>query len=229
MKIILELDGPVFDVEPVYWAAYSRAAGELGMARKDRRVYWNAVRRGAGVGDMLVGAKPRHLVRYRERFPEWLETDECLAEAVAHQCAADELRALEVGGHAMSLVTLGSNAAARQKLLDSADLSKYFSRMARMVSDPFQRIAQMKELAEEHPRVLVVASSEPLVKLANEADLIVVGVSSGPCIGRRLTQAGARMTFGDLEELGNELASGARALVAAGLPPRAGTTDQRGD
>ena len=49
--------------------------------------------------------------------------------------------------------------------------------------------------------------------------LVVVGVFNGPCTARRLNQAGASVTFGDLEALGEEIATGGRNLVAAGLPP----------
>lgn len=219
MKIIVELDGPVLDVEPVHWAAYSLVVVELGLARKERAAFWRLVRRGAGIGDMLAGAKPRHIQRFRERLPEVLEQDECLADAAPQAGVAEELRALVVGHHALTLVTAGRNASARQRLLDANDLSIHFSRMTRLVSDPFQRLAQLKELAVDDRRVVVAAASESLVKLANEADLVAVGISNGPCLARRLTQAGARLTFGDFAELGEEIATGARRLIDAGLPP----------
>ena len=220
MKIILELDGPMIDVEPVYWAAYSQVAADLGLARKNRVDFWRLIRRGAGIGDMLAGAKPRHVQRFRETFPGALEAEECLATAVAQPGVADELRALRAGQHSLGLVSLGKNAKTRQRRLDEHDLSVHFSRMARLVSDPFQRLTQLEELAEDHTRVLVAAGSESLVKLANEAGLVVVGVFNGPCTARRLTQAGAGLTFGDLEALGEEIATGGHNLVAAGLPPR---------
>lgn len=220
MKIILEFDGPVIDVEPVYWAAYSRVVAELELARKDRATFWRLLRRGAGIGEFLLGAKPRHLQRFREAFPELLESDECLSSGAAAEGVADELRALAAGQYALSLVTLGRNGPARQKLLDEADLSVYFTRMSRLAAAPNQRLDQLKELTEGEARVVVAAGSESLVKLAEEANLAAVGIANGPCTARRLTQAGARMTFTDLEGLGEEFATGARNLVAAGLPPR---------
>ena len=225
IRIILELDGPIVDIEPVYWAAYSRVVAGLGLARKERATFWRALRRGGGVGDMLAGAGPRHIQRFREAFPEALEDDECLAEAVAQPGVADELRALRTGQHVLSLVTLGRNAKARQARLDEHDLSVHFTRMTRLSEDRFQRLAQLKELTEDHPRVLVAASCESLVKLANEADLVVVGISNGPCTARRLGQAGARLTFTNLAHLGGEIATGGGNLIAAGLPPPPNTFD----
>ena len=70
--------------------------------------------------------------------------------------------------------------------------------------------------------MLVAAASETLVKEADEADLITGGITNGPCTGRRLTQAGARLTFRDLGALGDEIACGARHLIEAGLKPPPG-------
>ena len=229
ISIILELDGPIIDVEPVYWAAYSRVVAELGLARKERATFWHALRRGGGVGDMLAGAKPRHIRRFREALPEALEEDECLAEGVAQPGAADELRALRAGRHVLSLVTLGQNAKARQARLDEHDLSVHFTRMTRLSKDRFQRLAQLEELTENRARVLAAAASESLVKLADEAGLVVVGISNGPCTARRLSQAGARLTFGNLANLGTEIATGGGSLIAAGLPPPPNTFEDGGD
>ncbi|MCK4660229.1 MAG: HAD family hydrolase [Phycisphaerae bacterium] len=219
VRIIIEMDGPIIDVEPIYWAAYSRVVGELGLARKEQAVFWRALRRGSGVGDMLAGAKPRHIQQFREALPQALEHDECLAAGRAWQDVAKELNALHVGQHVLGLVTLGSNARARQKLLDEHDLSVHFTRMVRLADDPFRRLAQLEELAEDHRRVLVAAGSETLVKLANEAGLLVVGISNGPCVARRLTQAGASLTFGDFVALAEEIETGASNLISAGLLP----------
>jgi len=225
MRIIIEFDGPVIDVEPVYWAAYSRVAGELGLARKDRAVFWRLLRRGAGIGDMLTGAKPRHIQRFREAFPEALDLDVCLADGAAREDISGELRALCAGQHVLSLVTLGRNAKARQKLLDANDLSVHFTRMSRLAAEPVLRRAQLQELTEGHARVLVAAASETLVKLGDEAGLFTAGIADGPCAARRLTQAGARLTFRGFGELGNEVATGCRNLIAAGLPPPPNTFD----
>lgn len=219
MQIIIELDGPVIDVEPVYWAAYSRAAGELGLARKHRPDFWRLVRRGAGAGEMLAGARPRHVQRFCESFAALLEDDESWSDAVAQAGVADELRGLRAGQHVLTLVTLGRNAGARQQRLDAHDLAVHFTRMARLAIEPYKRTAQLKELTENHTRVLVAAACEPLVKCANEAGLTAVDVSNGPCSARRLTQAGAALTFGGLNELSEEIARGGRNLLAAGLLP----------
>ena len=221
MHLIIELDGPVLNVEPVYWAAYTRIVAELGLARKDRSVFWTLQRRGAGLGEMLLGAKPRHLQHFREGLAAALELEECWAQAVAQPDAADELRALRVGQHALTLVTLGRNAKVRQAQLDAHHLSADFTRMARLAADPFQRLAQLKELTEGRPRVLVAAGTEPLLKLADEAGLVAVGLANGPCTAQRLTRAGARLTFADLHALGEEIVHGAPQLIAAGLLPPA--------
>jgi phosphoglycolate phosphatase-like HAD superfamily hydrolase len=227
MKIIIELDGPIIDVEPVYWAAYSQVVSELGLARKDRAQYWPLVRRGAGIGELVSGALPRHLEHYRQKFPLVLESDEALTEGVPQAGVKEELRALGLS-HGLSLVTLGKNAEARQRVLDAHDLSIHFSRMARLSADVFQRRDQLKQLAEDAPRVLIAAASEPLVKLANELERVVVGVAAGACAARRLTQAGAPLTFETIGALVDEIASGGHNLLKAGLlPPPQPVFDER--
>ncbi|MCP4590501.1 MAG: HAD family hydrolase [bacterium] len=229
IKLIIELDGPVLDVEPVYWAAYSCIAAELGLARKDRAEFWRSVRRGGGVGDLLTGAKPRHIQRFREGFPQALESDECLRQAGEHEGVAAELRSLYAIQHVLSLVTLGQNSAARQAVLDGYDLSTHFTEMTRLTGDGYQRLARLRELAVDCRRVLVAASSESLIKLADEAGLFAVGIHGGPCTGRRLTQAGARVTYRGMADLAEEITAGGRTLIDLGLaaPPHTSDMDPR--
>ena len=48
--------------------------------------------------------------------------------------------------------------------------------------------------------------------------MLVAGISNGTCTALRLTQAGAQIVFGDLNELADEIQNGAERLITLGLP-----------
>ena len=77
----------------------------------------------------------------------------------------------------------------------------------------------VRVLAEADDRVVVVATSDVLVRSADAADLFTVGVSSGACSVKRLQQAGARVVYRELAELAASLKGGGGDLVRAGMLP----------
>ena len=75
------------------------------------------------------------------------------------------------------------------------------------VADPFD------------PRAVVVASTDTLLRSADAADLLTVGIASGICFATRLHRAGAKVAYAELGELADSLRNGAKDLIQAGVPP----------
>ncbi len=218
MKLIIECDGPILDVQPIYWSAYSTAVGEIGLARTDPADFWRLVRTGAAGGQAIRGAKPRQFQEYEIRFSALIDSDECCAKCSAREGVAKTLTRLTKHG-ACALITASANRESRQQALDSDRLSVHFTQMCKLFSQESRRAEQIRELVGDDPRVVVAASTVAVVRAGCAADFLVVGVSNGSCTGRRLTQAGAQLTFDDLEELADELDGGSQRLRDCGLLP----------
>ena len=218
MRIIVELDGPVLDVEPVYWGAYSETVRAIGLARTGRSSFWRLVRTAAPGGQAILGAKPRHIATYQSRLDELLESDDCL-DRCCPQPAVQEALARLTKRARCALVTAGRNRAARQRRLDTESLSIHFMEMQGLSADKSRRPEQLRKLIEESPRALLAASTVGVVRAGAEAGMFPVGISNGDCTARRLTQAGAQIIFGDLGELADELDAGSPQLIRHGLLP----------
>ncbi len=216
MRFIIDCEGPVLDVQPCHWAGYSAACAELGLARMDPASFWRAVRRGAGDGELVRGAKPAKLRDFRRSFDEHRESDECAGCMQPQPGAAAALGVLRRSGQCI-LVTLGANARARQAILDAADLSVHFSRMKALSADRGRRVDQLGVLSEGDRHTVVAAASESMILAAEEAGLFAVGVCCGAATAARLARAGARCNFADLAELAECLDRNGDDLVAAGL------------
>lgn len=218
MRFIIEHDGVLADPRKRYWHAYSQAAAELSLARHSESEFWRQVRLGAGLSQWLPGSRPIRHPEFQARFDELLESDEALRFQEPFEDIDDQLRALKTRGICF-LVSLGTNNAARQTMLDQHDLSILFDRMSRLPQDRAGRLRQLRELSIEEPRTVVCASTPGLIQAARACDLLVAGIGSGACFAKRLTQSGANVTFGDLEDLATDVTEGAFALTQAGLLP----------
>ncbi len=211
MRIIIELEGPVLNVEPAYWAAYSGAAASVGLARTDRKRFWRAIRRGAGNTEMFTGARPRQLAQYERKLAELLESEECLRQCEAQEGVATALGRLGRHGECV-LVTTGRNRDVRQKWLDEEGLSAYFVEMHGLSADPMRRPAQLRQLSSDGGRAMVAAGTAPLARAASEAGLVAIGITAGPANARHLRQAGVDDVCADLDEVAERLDTG--GLVA---------------
>lgn len=228
MKAIVELDGIVWDVKARYWHAYSEAVQEIGFARTDKTTFWRLIRIGASDGELVRDAKPRHLEAFREHFNRVLEGDDAIGRMTLHDEPADTLRLLrEVDAGA--LATTGVNLDGRGKLLHAGGLSDKFPQPI-VVSRPCAvGAATLSEtantLASGGP-VVVLGATEPVIRAADEAGLIPIGIASGPCIGKRLAGCGARATFPHIEAYQLARQEGDADLEKVGLtmaPQRAPT------
>ncbi len=216
MKFIIEADGPVLDVQPIYWAAYSTAVAEIGQARTDPAAFWRIIRRGDRAGLAVRGANPRQLQLYEARIAELIESDDAVAHGRPQPGVTDALRRLGGRGECV-MVTLARNRAGRQKILDAEDLAIHFFQMLGLAAETTRRGDQLRAVVDGDPQVMAAAATPSMVRAAVGADLPVVGVTNGASTGRRLTQAGAQCTFADLPELADELDRGAPELVRLGL------------
>ncbi len=208
----------MLDLEPVYWSAYSAAAGALGLPRPDRATYWRLQRTGPDATAFLRGARPQQLREFVTRFAELLEADASWESAAVRDGLQGTLVSLRSGAE-LILVTLGSNRAVRQRVLDAGDLSVHFMRMSAL-GGAAARERQLRELAGEARRVMVAVASEELVRAARDAELVTIGVSNGACVGQRLTRAGAGHVYPSLDALNDAIATSADELARAGLIPR---------
>jgi phosphoglycolate phosphatase-like HAD superfamily hydrolase len=218
LKLIIECDGPVLDPKPAYWAAYSHAVATIGLARADRDAVWRAIRTSAPIGQILKGAKTRQVHEYGAIFQQALESDDSIAQLTPQPDVGRSIRQLATCGECI-LVTAGSNRKARQSVLDDHDLSIHFFQMAGLPEQPFAKVERLQKLVDQEQRVVLAASTPAVVRAGVSANLIVVGIDSGACTARGLTQAGAQMTMGSLEQLAEDLTSGGHELVACGLAP----------
>ncbi len=217
LKFLIECDGVLLDSQPAFWEGYCSICAEMGLPKSAPDAYWRAVRRGDPDGELIQGAKPFKLRDYRQRFDEWIETDQAIAAMESHKCAAEAMSRLKDFGECV-LVNLGTNREARQAKLDQEGLSIHFSRMKALSPDRGYRVDQLRALCENDPQTVVVAASEALVLIADEAGLFCVGLSCGGCTKARLRRIGARILFADLEALVACVVSGGDELREAGLP-----------
>ncbi len=215
-RLILEMDGPLFEGEPGYWKSYSDAASALGLPRTDRARFWRLIRSAKPADQWVAGAKPKQIAALKQQFIAGLEHDASLSISVIQPDASEAMRRLAKLANCV-LVTRGSNRGARQRLLDAAGLSVHFLEMHGLSAEGGRRVERLKQINAESDVVLVAAASVELVHSASEISLPAVGVSNGACTASRLTQAGAVVVYSDLRELVDELESGGRNLAEAGV------------
>jgi beta-phosphoglucomutase-like phosphatase (HAD superfamily) len=218
LTLIIELEGCIADTEPAHWHAYSQAANGLGLPRTDQATFRRVVRTAAPVGQMLKNIKPRHAIEYATSFDALIETDETVDLFQPQGDVVEVVSRLNKIADCV-LVTAGANRQARQRFIDANDLGTSFLRLGGLSKMTDRRPQQLLDLTEGRKRVVVAASSPALVTASVAAQLLVVGISNGMCTGRRLTQAGALLTFADLAELAEELSTGAQQLISCGLLP----------
>ena len=218
MRFIIEIDGPVFDIVPVYHAAHCAVADELGWSHLDLDRFQRALRNDGANANVLPAAKPAKLAAYAARFPELLETDVSVASHQAQAGIENDLQRLVDYGSCIGL-TLGFNLEARLRLLSRSGLTPRFSEVHKLNLDPRRRGGELKLLANGDQRTVVVAASDDLVRAAGGADQFVVGVVQGACSKSRLFQAGAAVVYRNFQDFADSATSGAADMIEVGLLP----------
>lgn len=222
MHIIIELDGPVLDLEPGWYAAYHQVCGDMGLPRMDQAAYWRLVRRGAPDSEILRGAKPAQWREFRAAFDEAVTEDAIIKRYEPQENVDDSLSRLSRSA-TTTLVTHGQNREARKAMLDTSGLSDRFGRTLGLPADRARWKEALGSMADGDPRVVIVAASEILARTAQAGGFLVVGVANGACAARRLRSAGADPVFDDLDALADDLEKGSPMLISAGLLPQSAT------
>ncbi len=218
MRLIIELDGPVFDIADAHYAAYHQAAGELGWSRMDQTTYWRLVRTKGREADILPGAKPIKTEQLYETLPRYFETEPILSKFTPRNEIGAVLSGIAKHG-TIAGVTLGTNVKTRETLLRDANLMVHFADVVALTGSPAGRPTELRSLSDGDKRTLVVASTDELVRAAATAELFCVAVSAGSCSKPRLHRASPGVVYSSLDDLKDSLESGAEDLVAAGLLP----------
>jgi len=220
MNIVVEIDGPVLDVAPVWHRLHVQVAAELGWSALDQATFWRVTRKQGGNANLLPGARPLKLKEYYARFQDRLESDDVLAQLEPHDQIDGVLASLSTQG-TLCLVTLGSNVEARRVRLEKLRLLRSAGRVEGLSGDPRKRPGELRALAGAAGRSVVAAASDSLIRAAGEAGLVAVGVSNGACSAERLFRAGAGVVTKGLDELCAGIREGSGDLARAGLLPPA--------
>ena len=218
MRFIIEFDGPIVDVLPVLFTAHEVVAEQVGWSRLDAPTFGRVTRAKDRGGEILPGAGDAKVVDYWRRFDEQIELDSVIATYEPHAGVAAILAGLTEHG-ICTLVTLGSNVAARKSNLQRYGLIRFFPQAERLSEDARRRPGELRMLAAGDERTVVVVASDSLVRACGEADLFCVGLLCGACGVSRLHQAGASVVLKGVGELLAELRAGCGELIRAGLLP----------
>lgn len=215
---MMEWDGVLADVMAGYHRAHQKSAANVGWSALDSARFRAALRKQGLEAHVLPGAPPLKVKQYAADFTAALASDDLLLATPLHESVPVALRA--IARHADLLwLSLGANLTARKQVLQKAGIDGLFKQSITLDPDPRRRPAQLRTLAGSEKRVIVAASSEPLLRASGSAEIIAVGFSTGASSSARLQQAGADIVYGDLEDLAETLTRGAPDLVQAGLLP----------
>ncbi len=218
MTFIIEYDGPITDLRPVYYQVYGEVATEVGWSCLDEASYWRLIRTRGREAVVLPGARPVKLKTFWTRFDQRIEEDDVVARYGLQPGIEDALDTIVRHGRCC-LVTAGSNITARRRLVEKMGLADQLTRMERLDNDPRRRPGELRTLGGEDRRILVVAGSDAVARSAGQAELLTVGISSGSCSVSRLRRAGADIVYSAISELAESLQGGAKDLIQAGLLP----------
>lgn len=218
MTFIIEFDGPIVELGPVYYQVYRDVAAEVGWSRLDQASYWRQIRTRGREAVVLPSAKPSKVKEFWTRFDQRIEEDPVVATYELLPGIEAVLEKITRHGRCR-VFTLGSNLGERQLLIERIPLALKHARIERLHEDPRRRSGELRALAGGDRRVLVVAGSDAVARSAGQAELLTVGISSGSCNATRLRRAGADIVYKGLHELAETLQSGAKDLIQAGLPP----------
>jgi hypothetical protein len=215
MRVGVELEGLLYDVQGSSYEAFRRAVGRVQWSAVDAATFWRLWRTKGERAVLLPGARPVKSARFLELFAEELEGDETIGAYLSRPGQGDLTRALERFGP-VTILTSGTEVAARGRLMAKGGPRRKSESLTAVCGDLAARTAVLARWSGGRP-ALVIASGGSLTRAACEAGIFVVGVANGSCIGQRLHQAGADLVYPDTEQLLNALRGGGEQLVRAGL------------
>ncbi len=218
MKIIVELDGVIFDALAAQYRAHQAGTKAVGWSCLDENRFRRAIRKQGLLTDLLPGASAMKAKQYASFIQQALETDQALSALAPVSGIVEHIK--RILRHATLIgVSVGANIAARRESLKRCQLSDHFQVVEQLSVEPKRRPVELKMLAGDERRCVVLAASDMLMRSAGSAELIAVGLSTGICSSKRLFQGGADLVYTSLEEFAESLEGGAPDLVRAGLMP----------
>ena len=216
LNTIVELEGPIIDVQARYWAAHQAAIEAIGFEGPSESEFWRLVRLGAPDHQFVRHGKPDKVDDYTRLRDEKLHSSELMALDEARDGASENLRVLKQLG-SCHLATLCDNREGLNATLDRLDIWMYFDKKVVLPESRDRRVASLKELMGHHPSTLVVAGSVPFAYAAGEAGGRVVGIKGGPAFPDRLRKVGADFCFDSLDALTDALTKRDPILERIGL------------
>jgi len=204
LNTIIELEGPVIDVQPRYWAAHRAAIQALGFEGPSESEFWRLVRLGAPDHQFVPHGKPQQVAEYVRLRNEKLHSTELMGLDRERDGVRENLRVLKQLG-SCHLVTLCDNREGLNATLDRLDIWMYFEKKAVLPESRERRVATLKDMMGHHPSTLVVVGSVPVAYAAGQAGGRVVGIKGGPAFPDRLRQVGADFCFDSLGALTDAL------------------------
>lgn len=216
MHWIVEFDGVIADVLPCQYQVHRQVAEGVGWSSLDQDTFRRLTRTKGADANLLPGAKPIKIKNYHIGIAEIIENDSSIARFVI-QPDMDGFLANLVRYGTCRCVTLGTNLDARRRLIENKPFFQHISQMDKLDADPRSRPAELTELADHDPKAVVIASSDVVIRSADEAELFTIGLSTGLCTPARLHGAGARIVYKSLNELTDSLGTGSEDLVQAGM------------
>ena len=218
MYVIVELDGIFLNQKPGYWSAYAVAAGKTGLARTDEATFWRLIRTGAETGQLIRGARDRHIEIFRETFNNSIESDEIIAAAPPQDELESTISYLNGMGQS-HLVTTGTNLTARKNWLKAHGLDKRFPEISQISTPTPVGATLLSQIARENSPTVVLGTSEHIVKCAAQAGIRSVGIAAGATIMKRLAASGAAACYPNFEAFKEAKENGDEPLKKMGLIP----------
>lgn len=223
---IIELEGPVLNVRPRYWAAHRAAMDAIGFEGPEEEEYWRLVRQNAPVGMIVRRAKPDQIETYLKVRNEQLQSTALMELDELTALAQGSLRVLKDRGPC-HLVSLCQNREGINATLDRLDIWMYFDRKMMLPEDRPRRIGALKELTAAQSFgpsagagqgvAMAVVGTVPIAYAAGEAGCRAVGIRGGPTFPKNLQQVGVDVMFDSLDELTDALATRDPQLQKIGI------------
>jgi phosphoglycolate phosphatase-like HAD superfamily hydrolase len=218
MQFIIELDGPIVDVQPRYYEAHRRVQAELGLASRTPNEFWRLVREGVPPVEIVRPHRSGQVDDYMRLFAQRVTMEELYSLDRPQPDAPAAMAGLSAMAPCKLVVLRGDRNAA-QRLLDQHELWRFFRTLRMLSPDLARRIAQLGDLSEGRGQTVVAAGADVLARSAREAGFIVVGLGNGCCTPMRLRQAGADVLVKDLSELLESIRKPTDEMLRAGFQP----------
>jgi len=200
LNTIIELEGPVVDVRPRWWAAHKAAAAAIGLEGPPEDEFWRLVRKGSPVGMIMRHARPHQLPEYSRIRAERQESTDLMSLDEPQMALKENLRVLKQLG-TCHLVTRCRNQEGINATLDRLDVWMCFERRIILPEDRDRRLSMLKGLTAGYSSTLAIVGTVPVALALSNAGCRCVGLKEGPAFPNNLRQVGVDAFFDSLDAL----------------------------